>query len=81
MINCVEKDFWAYSKMIYSVDKIRTNVIRPSTFFSLEGVDGAQRVGGLHPKLFERTLRVLLNHKLGATKNHLGVLHSTMWYP
>ena len=29
---------------------------------------------------FERTLRVLLNHKLGATKNHLGVLYSTMWY-
>ena len=24
--------------------------------------------------------RVLLNHKLGATKNHLGVLYSTMWY-
>ena len=24
--------------------------------------------------------RVLLNHKLGATKNHFGVLYSTMWY-
>ena len=24
--------------------------------------------------------RVRLNHKLGAAKNHLGVLYSTMWY-